>query len=42
MDAEGDYPEVVWQYAEAVAGNGTIEAGKTLTVEESYQAALCS
>jgi hypothetical protein len=41
MDAEGDYPEVVWQYADAVAGNGTVEAGKTLTVEESYRSALC-
>jgi hypothetical protein len=42
MNAEGDYPEVVWQYADAVTGNGTIEAGKTLTVEESYRSALCS
>jgi hypothetical protein len=41
MDAEGDYPEVVWQYADAVAGNGTVMGGKRLTVEESYKAALC-
>jgi hypothetical protein len=41
IDAEGDYPEVLWQYADAVAGDGTVVGGKTLTVEESYQAALC-
>jgi hypothetical protein len=41
MNAEGDYPEVVWQYADAVAGDGTVVGGKTLTVEESYKAALC-
>lgn len=41
MEAEGDYPAVVRQYAEAVAGGGTIEGGRTLTVEESYKAALC-
>jgi hypothetical protein len=42
MDAEGDYPEVVWQYADAVAADGTVVGGKTLKVEESYKAALCS
>jgi hypothetical protein len=42
MDAEGDYPEVVWQYADAVAGDGTVMGGKVLSVEESYKAALCS
>jgi hypothetical protein len=41
MNAEGDYPEVVWQYADAVAGDGTVVGGKVLTVEESYKAALC-
>jgi hypothetical protein len=42
MNAEGDYPEAVWQYADAVAGDGTVMGGKRLTVEESYRAALCS
>jgi hypothetical protein len=41
MEAEGDYPAVVRQYAEAVAAGGAVEGGKTLTVEESYKAALC-
>jgi hypothetical protein len=37
MNSEGDYPEVLWQYADAVAGDG-----KVVSVEESYKAALCS
>jgi hypothetical protein len=40
MDHEGDYPEVLWDYADAIAGDGTIMGGKLLTVEESYAAAL--
>src|SRR5262249_15510938 len=40
MQAEGDYPEVLWQYADAIAGPGTVEGGKTLSVEESYRQAL--
>lgn len=40
MNAAGDYPEVVWDYADAIAGDATITAGKTLTVEESVDAAL--
>ena len=39
MAAEGDYPKVLWQYADAVAGGTTgsrREAG--ITVEESYRA----
>jgi hypothetical protein len=40
MNADGDYPEVVWQYADAVAGDGTVQGGKTLTVESSYPNAL--
>jgi hypothetical protein len=42
METEGDYPKVLWQYADAVAGDGTVMGGKVLTVEESYRAALCS
>jgi hypothetical protein len=41
MAAEGDYPKVLWQYADAVAGDGTVIGGKVLTVQESYEAALC-
>jgi hypothetical protein len=41
MEAQGDYPKVVREYADAVAGDGTIMGGKRLTVEESYKAALC-
>lgn len=40
MSTEGEYPEVVWEYADAIAGDGTIVGGRVLTVEESYQAAL--
>jgi hypothetical protein len=42
MNSDGDYPEVVWQYADAVAGDGTVVGGKAVSVEESYKAALCS
>jgi hypothetical protein len=42
MEAEGDYPEVLWQYADAVAGDGTVVGGKVVSVEESYKAALCA
>ena len=41
MNAEGDYSEVVWGYADAVAGDGTVMGGKLLSVEESYKSALC-
>ncbi|WP_341252080.1 hypothetical protein [Euzebya pacifica] len=40
MAAEGAYPQVLRQYADAVNADGTIEGGTTLTVEESYAAAL--
>jgi hypothetical protein len=40
MEDEGDYPEVVRQYATGMAGNGLVPAGKPLTVEESYATAL--
>jgi hypothetical protein len=43
MNAEGDYPEVLWQYADAIVHGGTVPGGKPLTVEESYKDALgCS
>jgi hypothetical protein len=40
MNAAGDYPEVVWLYAEAVASGGTVVGGKEVSVEESYRDAL--
>ena len=40
MDAHGDYPEVMWEYAEAMATDGMVMGGRALTVEESYQQAL--
>lgn len=40
MNADGDYPEVVWQYADAMAGRGVAAAGKPVTIAESYRAAL--
>jgi hypothetical protein len=40
MTAAGDYPKVLWQYADAVRGDGTVVGGKPLTVAESYKDAL--
>ncbi len=41
MNAEGDYPEVVWQYADAFVTGGDVAAGKPgVTVQDSYRDAL--
>jgi hypothetical protein len=40
MEAEGAYPEVLREYAAAMAGNGLVPAGKPMTVEETYESAL--
>ena len=41
MDAEGDYPEVVWQYADAINGKGNVPGGKLgLTVGGTYKEAF--
>lgn len=40
MAADGDYPRVVEEYADAIASDGTVVGGKVLTVEESYAAAF--
>ena len=41
MNDEGDYPEAVWMYADAVNGKSAVPAGKLgLTVDESYRDAL--
>lgn len=40
MTSQGDYSRVVWEYADAIAGPGTVVGGKVLTVQESYTDAL--
>jgi hypothetical protein len=40
MHPEGAFPLIVWQYAAAIAGSGTVMGGKALTVEESMGDAL--
>jgi hypothetical protein len=40
MNAEGDHPEVLWEYGDAMAGDRTVPGGRPLTVEESYKSAL--
>ncbi len=43
LESQGGYPMVVWQYADAVNGDGTVVGGRVLTIEESYRDALgCS
>jgi hypothetical protein len=40
MNEEGDYPEVLWELADAMATDGVVMGGKPLTVEETYADAL--
>jgi hypothetical protein len=40
MDAEGDYPDVVWELAAAMPSNGPVPAGKPMGVAEAYGSAL--
>ncbi len=40
MRSDGDYPAVVWEYADVVNGDGTVMGGRPLSVEESYRSAL--
>jgi hypothetical protein len=40
MVRDGDYSEVLWEYADAMAGDGTVLGGRQLTVRESYRVAL--
>lgn len=43
MSMEGDFSNAVWEYADAIAVDGTIVAGVTTTVEATYRRALgCS
>ncbi len=40
MHPEAGFPRIVWQYADAIAGSGTVMGGRVLTVEESVGDAL--
>jgi hypothetical protein len=40
MNADGDYPEVLWEYAAAMASGGTVEGGRAMSVEESARDGL--
>jgi hypothetical protein len=40
MQAQGAYPEVLWEIADAMAGDGTVMGGRPLRVEATYQQAL--
>jgi hypothetical protein len=40
MATEGDFSLVVFEYADAIAGDGTVVGGRVLTVEESYRQAF--
>ena len=37
---EGGWSSVVWEFADAINGDGTLQMGSTMTVEESYADAL--
>lgn len=39
MTREGDYPEVLWMYADAMAGGAVVDE-KQVPIEESYRSAL--
>jgi hypothetical protein len=40
MDRDGDWPEAVWQFADAIAGDGQVVMGRTMSVVESYEQSL--
>jgi hypothetical protein len=40
MNDEGDYPEVLWQYVDAIAAGTPVLGGRAFSVEESYRGAL--
>lgn len=33
MDAEGDYPEAIWGYADDMAGDGTVPGSDGIVVQ---------
>jgi hypothetical protein len=40
MQAVGDYPKVVWSFADAMAGEGSVPAGRPMSVAEGYRSAF--
>lgn len=40
MEAQGDWPGVLWEYADALPTDGPVSGGRPLTVTESYANAL--
>jgi hypothetical protein len=40
MNAEGDYPEVLWELAAAMETNAAAPAGTPTSVEQAYESAL--
>ena len=40
MNAAGDYPEVLWEFADAMNGDGTVMGGRPLDVEGNYKEGL--
>ena len=40
MNAEGDYPEVLWELAAAMDTGASVPAGRPMTVEETYTESL--
>ena len=40
MNKEGDWPEVMWELADAMPDNATVSGGRPMTIEESYGSAL--
>jgi hypothetical protein len=40
MQEQGAWPQVLWEYADAITGDGTVMGGRVLTVEESVDDAL--
>jgi hypothetical protein len=40
MSTSGEFSSVVFEYADAIAGDGTVVGGRVLTVEESYRQAF--
>ena len=40
MSSQGDYPRVLWEYADAMASGSPVMGGKPLSIEGSYRQAL--
>lgn len=40
MSVDGDYPEVLWEFADAIAGDGKVAGSRTPNVEQNYRPAL--